>query len=127
MIIQGCFDKEIRPSKANGNRVSHRVVQRSYNTLIKDSNNCQKQYSTTTRAQADTTLTNEGLPPRPDVAAAHLARALIPFLLGETKFLKNQLEKALVFLRGPVLWSRRSVFLFLCHLDGGQRRVWVDG
>ena len=44
MIIQGCFGKEIKPSKANGNRVSHRVVQRSYNTLIKDSKNCQKQY-----------------------------------------------------------------------------------
>lgn len=75
-------------------------------------------------AQADTTLTNEGLPPRPNVAAAHLARALIPFLLGEAKFLKDQLEKALVFLRGPVLWNRRSVFL--CHLDGGQRRVWIN-
>lgn len=43
MIIQGCFDKEIKPSKANGNRVSHRVVQRSYNTLIKHGNNCHEQ------------------------------------------------------------------------------------
>lgn len=104
--------KETKPSQAKGNRVSHRVVQRSYNTLIIGktviiaiSNN------STTRAQADTTLTNEGLPPGPDVAAAHLAGALIPFLLGEGKFLKDQLEKVLVFFGGPVLWSGRSVFL----------------
>jgi hypothetical protein len=41
---------------------------------------------TPTRTQANTTLTNEGLPPGPDMAATHSARALVPFLLGEAEF-----------------------------------------
>jgi hypothetical protein len=74
--------------------------------------------------QTNTTLINEGVPPSPDVAATHLARALIPLLLGEADFLHNQLNKMLVFSSVPGM-GRGS--MFLSHLDGRQRGVWVDG
>lgn len=57
-------------------------------------------------SEADSALSDKRGPPSAHVGrvgAAHLARALVPFLLRQAESLEDQLEEALVFFGRPLI------------------------
>jgi hypothetical protein len=77
--------------------------------------------------QTDTSFSYERVPSAPDVRpirAAHLARALIPFLLREAELFKNHLNQALILVRGPV--RGRSFTWLIWLFDRGENRVRIN-
>jgi hypothetical protein len=78
-------------------------------------------------SQTDSSLSHERVPSAPDVRtilAAHLARALVPFLLREAELFQNHLNQALILVRGPILG--RSLRWLIRLFDGGEDRVRID-
>jgi hypothetical protein len=78
-------------------------------------------------SQTDSSLSHERAPPLPDVrtiTAAHLARALIPFLLREAELFEYHLNQALILFRGPILGS--SLRWLIWRFDGGKDGVRID-
>lgn len=78
-------------------------------------------------SKTDSALSDKRGPSLPDVGtvpAAHLARALVPFLLGETELLEDQLEETLVFFGRPfVRGSRRGLVRLF---NGRKHRIWIN-
>jgi hypothetical protein len=127
MIIHGCLSQQ---GTARG-IVKKTQREREYGHNIQDISSEDKENRGERRllsaSQTDPPLSNERVPSAPNVrtiSAAHLARALIPFLLREAELFQNHLNQALILVRGPILKSSLRWLIWL--FNRGEDRVRID-